>query len=75
MKLFSFVNRCDDVIELFNYANIKSDQLMAKIEERQINRQYFECIAQTIDYVVDSVCSSITSKSKTITHIKYQSCF
>jgi hypothetical protein len=75
MKLFSFVNRCDDVIELFNYANIKSDQLMAKIEERQINRQYFECIAQTIDHVVDSVCSSITSKSKTIIHIKYQPFF
>ncbi len=35
---------------------------MAKVEERQKNRQYFECIAQTVDHIVDSVCSSISSK-------------
>ena len=58
------MSRCDDLTELFTYANIKSDELMAKIEERQKNRQYFECIAQTVDHIVDSVCSSITSKLK-----------
>jgi membrane-anchored protein YejM (alkaline phosphatase superfamily) len=36
---------------------------MAKIEERQKNRQYFECIAHTIDHIVDSVCSSISTSS------------
>jgi len=55
-------NRCDDLVELFNFANVKSDQLMTKIEERQKNRQYFECIAYTIEDIVDSVCSSMSSK-------------
>jgi len=59
---YLFFNRCDDLIELFNYANIKSDQLMAKIEERRKARENFECISQTIDHIVDSVCSSISSK-------------
>ncbi|CAF1188138.1 unnamed protein product [Rotaria sordida] len=55
--------RCDDLIELFQCANIKSDQLMAKIEERKKNRKYFECIAQSINHIVDSVCSSISTSS------------
>ncbi|CAF4394421.1 unnamed protein product, partial [Rotaria sp. Silwood2] len=55
--------RCDDLIELFNCANIKSDELMAKIEERDKNRKYFESIAQTINHIVDSVCSSISTSS------------
>ncbi|CAF1257588.1 unnamed protein product [Rotaria sp. Silwood1] len=55
--------RCDDLIELFNCANIKSDELMAKIEEREKNRKYFECIAQTVNHIVDSVCSSISTSS------------
>ncbi len=74
LNFFLFLNRCDDLIELFNYANIKSDQLMAKIEERQKNRQYFECIAHTIDHIVDSVCSSISSKFKEKL-IKIKICF
>ncbi len=57
-----FSNRCDDLVELYNYANVKSDQLMAKTEERKINRQDFESVAQTIDNIVDSVCSSLSSK-------------
>lgn len=56
------LNRCDDLVELFNYATVKSDQLMTKIEERHNNRQEFECVARTIEHMVDSVSSSISSK-------------
>lgn len=60
--LILFLIRCDDLVELFNFANVKSDQLMAKIEERQKNREYFECIDHTINNIVDSVCLSMSSK-------------
>lgn len=58
----SFNNRCDDLIELFHFANIKSDELIVKIERRIKNREYFQSIAYTIDDILDSVCSSISSK-------------
>jgi len=63
LRSLQYVLRCDDLVELFNYANVKSNQLMAKIEERKKNRQYLESIAQTIDHIVDSVCSSISTSS------------
>lgn len=43
---------------------MKSDQIMAKTEERRKNREFFESIAYTIDHIVDSVCSSISSRFK-----------
>ncbi|CAF1225896.1 unnamed protein product [Rotaria magnacalcarata] len=55
--------RCDNLIELYDYANIKSDELMAKIEERENKKLYLESIAETINHILDSVCSSISSSS------------
>jgi hypothetical protein len=64
------LNRCDDLVELYNCASVQSDQLMAKIEEREKNRQYFQCIAHTINDIVDSVCSSTSSKFENIIESK-----
>ncbi|CAF3628281.1 unnamed protein product [Rotaria socialis] len=55
--------RCDNLIELYDYANIKSDELMAKIQERENKKIYLESIAETINHILDSVCSSISSSS------------
>lgn len=43
---------------------MKSDELMAKIEEKRKNRNHVESVAQTLDFIVDSVCSSISSKKR-----------
>lgn len=55
--------RCDDLTELYEYANIQSDQLANQIEERRENRTFYETVANTIDGLVDSVCSSLSSSS------------
>ena len=56
------LTRSDDVMELFKHADQKSDQVHLKIQERQRSRQFFECIAETIDDMIDTVCSSLLSK-------------
>ncbi|CAF1312835.1 unnamed protein product [Adineta steineri] len=63
LRSLQHVLRCDDLTELYNYAKIQSDELMTKIERRQNNRQNLECISQTIDHIVDSVCSSLSTSS------------
>ncbi|CAF0918975.1 unnamed protein product [Adineta ricciae] len=55
--------RCDDLTELFNCANIQSDEIERKTQARQKDRQELECIYQTIDQIVDSACSSTTASS------------
>lgn len=58
------IARCDDLVELFHSASIQSDQLMAKIEERKKNQEFYQCVAHTINDIVDSVCSSTSSKKE-----------
>lgn len=62
--------RCDDLVELFHSASIKSDQLMAKIEERKNNRQFYECVAHTINDLVDSICSSTSSRKRNVNRME-----
>ena len=31
---------------------------MAKIEERKKNQEFYQCVAHTINDIVDSICSS-----------------
>lgn len=61
--LFWKKTRCDDLTELYEYANIQSDRLTVQIEERKENREFYETVANTIDEIVDSVCSTGESSS------------
>lgn len=63
LRYFQYALRCDDLTELYEYANIQSDRLTVQIEERKENREFYETVANTIDEIVDSVCSTGESSS------------
>jgi len=61
--------RCDDLIELFKYANIQSDQLEVKIEQRRQNLVFFDSVALTLSHLVDCVCTLTSACSSSCVYI------
>lgn len=62
LRYFIYLLKCDDLIELYKYAEIKSNDLFEKIKQRKLKQEYFKTIGQTIYSIIDSISSSIQSK-------------